>query len=212
MSNALETRIEPELEAWILSREVVNAAKKASQKESWEKDDKVPEFEEKNYRIESKDWKIIKEKADITIGDGFETKIIEVKVNPDWDIKEYVSWVPEALIGEQVFSKIAMTNLALDGVLLWSKVPENEFAIQEMIDAQPWEDDTQKYDIFFNGYINNRRVGYRDPRYGRFNNVDLWIDLWLADGSHAFFSKYGWNCRRTDDDYFCSIRLLKSDP
>ena len=66
MSNALETRIEPELEAWMLSREVVNAAKKASQKESWEKDDKVPEFEEKNYRIESKDWKIIKEKADIT--------------------------------------------------------------------------------------------------------------------------------------------------
>lgn len=183
---------------------------KTNKKESKEKDDKVPELEAKNYRVESNEkWKIVKEKADIWDGEAYETKIVEVKVNPDWDIKEYVSWVPEQLIGEQVFSKIAMTNLALDGLLPWSKLPADKFAIQEMIDAQTWEDDTTKYNNFFNTYIKDKLPGYFDPAYGRFNNVDAWIDLRLADGSHAYFSKYGWNCRSTNPDYFCSIRLFK---
>lgn len=175
-------------------------------KESKEKEKKIPQFEDKNHRETSNEtWKIKEEKANIWNGEKYETKKIKVKISPEWDIKEYVSWVPSNLIGQQLFSKKALTRL-----WLLNRLPANTWVIQGMIDAQPWKDATEKYANFYEKNIKNRLAGYWNPNAKEFSSVDEWVDCWLADGNYAIFDENTWNCYNTNNDYFFSVCLLKN--
>jgi len=62
------------------------------EQESKEKEKKIPEFEERNHREPSDDtWEKKIEKAYIWNGERYKLKDIEVRINTEGDIKEYVS-------------------------------------------------------------------------------------------------------------------------
>jgi hypothetical protein len=176
--------------------------------ETKETEKKVPEFEDKNHREKTDEtWKIIPEKANIWNEEKKEYKLtdVKVKVNPQWDIKEYVSWVSEKLIWQQLFSEKAVARL-------WFKdrLPANKWVIEKMIDAQPWKDEQEKYNNFQEKYIKNMFPGCRYPYDEEFHDVDLCMDCWLADGNYAYFGGSGWYCNDVRYDYFFSVRFLKN--
>ncbi len=136
-------------------------------------------------------------------GKDYDTVYVEITTNKEWDIKQYSKsiwadlrgkWeetftrkevkLPEYLIGEQLFNKEAVTRL-----WLWDTLPANEWAVQAMIDAQPWENDEEKYANFFKKYIENKFVLSGAWNKYSFEGVDSGLYCWLGDGSCVRFWK-----------------------
>ena len=183
---------------------------------SKEKEKKTPEFEDKNHREKSDDtWKKKTEKignpkeyeANRWKGAEYEVENFEVEVNPEGDIKEYVSGVPAELIWEQLFSKKALIRL-----WLLNRLPENYPVIEEMINAQPWKDRDEQYANFYKKNIKNNKKNSLAGCCNQemFVGVDRWVDYWLGDGQCTRFYKEGCHWHGDNDDCFFSVRLLKN--
>ena len=171
--------------------------------ESKEKADKIPEKSDDT-------WEIKTEKATIWNGKGYEVKDVVIKINPERDIKEFVSWVPDELIGEQFFSRAARRRLCLS-----HRIPANILVIERMINEQPWKDDDEKYAKFYKKYIKNNKknnlAGWWDQIARAFKGVNIWICYWVEDDSYAYFNENNkdYGDVNIHEDNFLSVRLLK---
>lgn len=177
--------------------------------------ERIPEFEKRNHREKSGNtWKI-KEEKKVVLWNwrwsifGIERKQIEqmikIKTNPEGDIKEYVSWVPAHLIGEQFFKKEAIKRL-----WLYNRLPANKAMIGKIIKAQPWKRDKDKYAYFYKKYLENKLSGVWSSKDESFHNIDRIVNFLLADDSIEFFCEdvfYGLG--DADSDWFFSVRLIK---
>lgn len=200
-------------EEWEILLDVLN-------EKFWEETEKVDakeiviksfEFEDKNHREKSDNTRKRKtEEARIWSGKEFEDREVEVIINPEGDIKEYVSGVPAELVGEQLFNVHARRRL-----WLLNKLPPSRESIEEMINTQPWKDQDEKYTNFYNKNIKNNKknnlIGFWKGDNQRFEGVNQWMYCWLHDDRYARFDENGlaWGNANTASD-FLSIRLLKN--
>ena len=91
-----------------------------------------------NFKIPSKDWKI---QNAIGIVNGQKISI-KVKINPEGDVWEYVSGMPAAFVGQQLFTY----NAALrETKKVGKSLPEDQSALESIIATMPGDTDLQKY-------------------------------------------------------------------
>ncbi|EKD24524.1 MAG: hypothetical protein ACD_80C00214G0003 [uncultured bacterium (gcode 4)] len=178
----------------------------AKNNEELDKQMGISELEEQNHREKSdKTRKIKKESAKIWDWKKYTIEKIEVKTNPEWDIKEYVSWVPNHLIWEQLFSKKALRRLK------WSfgRLPTKRM-IQKIINTQPWETIDEKYVNFRKKYIEHRLAGSLETIEENFHDINWLMHCWLDGyGDCANFGQDTWADDHTYVDSFYSVCFLK---
>ena len=136
-------------------------------------------LEATNYRVNS-DWRKIKS-FDWYV-DWEKTKI-KAKVNKEWDIREYISWMPTNLIWEQLFTWNAVVRLWLE-----KRLPKYE----DFKDI--------KTDIF---------PGYWDPDYKTFSHLHTRADCWLADSTNIELNKAHIHLNHYFPQCGFSVRLVK---
>ena len=139
----------------------------------------MKKLEDQNLKVTS-DWREIKEFIGYVKWE--ETKI-KCKVSPEWDIREYVSWVPQELIWEQLFTYSAICRLWLEKRL-------------------PTFDDIKVLDSSF-------LAGYWTPNYEKFYGIGGRSSVWLAGGYNADFIHDEWFRHDIRRHYGFSGRLLK---
>jgi len=136
-------------------------------------------LEETNYKVDST-WREVKE---FTWYVRWEKTKIKCKVNKEWDIREYISWVPEELIGEQLFTYYALCRL-------WVEKRLPTFEQIEKLDK-------------------SSLAGYWNPNYKKFTNIGERSSVWLAGGDNATFHQNTWGRDHSNRHYGFSGRLLK---
>ncbi|MFZ2151258.1 MAG: hypothetical protein WAZ12_02735 [Candidatus Absconditicoccaceae bacterium] len=172
--------------------------------ESNEKE-KIPEFEEDTFRIDSIGWK---DEQEINLYDG---GIIKVKVNPDGDIMEYLEGPCQ---GEQIFITYdAFVFEACKYKRCSRKTLEKRYLPTPpkltLLAGNPGENSPQ-YNDFYNADIkNNQLSGYYIPRGNKIGNFNKRSCIWLAGGGDADFKSDKWNHDTGGKSYGFSGRLLK---
>ena len=136
-------------------------------------------LEDHNLKVNS-DWREVKE---FTWYVKWEETQIKCKVSPEWDIREYVSWVPQELIWEQLFTYSAICRLWLEKRL-------------------PTYDDIKVLD-------SSVLAGYWSPLNKKFYDIGERSNVWLAGGFNANFVQNDWGRGNDDRSYVFSGRLLK---
>ncbi len=175
-----------------------------SNKESNEKEN-MSELEEDNFHIDSTWWNDEKE---INLYDWW---IIKVKVNPDWDIMEYLDWNCK---GEQIFITYdAFVFEACKYKRCSKKTLEKKYlptpAKLTLLAGNPSEN-SPKYNNFYNTNIKeNSLSGYYIPRGNKIGNFNKRCCIWLAGGADADFKNDKWNHDIGGKSYWFSGRLLK---
>lgn len=137
------------------------------------------QLENNNLRVNS-DWRKVKK---FTWYIKWKENKITCKVSPEWDIREYISWVPQELIWEQLFTYDAICRLGLEKRL-------------------PIYDDIKQLD-------NVSLAGYWSPNGKEFNDIGERSDVWLADGNIANFNQIKWHRNKNYRNCGFSGRLLK---
>jgi hypothetical protein len=113
-----------------------------------------------------------------------------VKVNPEWDVWEYLEW---KFKWEQLFTFNAIERLDIE-----SKLPTKE-QIEELI----WED----YGWFLMDN-NIKFCGWRNPYNKKFNSIDGEFDIWCEGGSVFYGDFSRWNHYNVNDIYGFSVRCV----
>jgi len=141
----------------------------------------MTELETTNFKVDST-WRKVKE---FTWYVKWKKTKIKCKVNKEWDIREYVSWVPEELIWEQLFTYNALCRLWVE-----KRLPTFE-QIKEMKEPS--------------------LAGYWIPNSKKFSSIGERSNMWLAGGNNAHFNQNKWG--RNDYNRSCgfSWRLLKNN-
>ena len=137
-------------------------------------------LEDQNLKVNS-DWREVKEFSWYV---KWEKTEIKAKVNTEWDIREYVSWVPKELIWEQLFTYNAICRLGLEKRL-------------------PTFDDIKVLD-------SSVLAGYWDPNDKKFYDIGERSNVWLAGGSNANFAQNAWGRDGDNGNLGFSGRLLKN--
>jgi len=165
----------------------------------------IPQFEEDNLRVDSDWWKDEKE---INL---YEKWKIKMKLNPDWDIMEFLQWDKK---GQQIF-------LTYDAFVYYAckykrcsrqtlekkYLPTPEKLI--LMAGDPWED-SPKYQDFRNANIKKSQLtGYYIPRGNKLWNSNIRSAIWLAGGWDADFSVDKRDHDKWGKSYGFSGRLLK---
>ncbi len=99
-------------------------------------------LDKENFKINSSS-RIIQDAIGILNGQRVS---IKVKINPEWDIWEYVSGVPAWFIGKQLFTySAALRETQKAG----KSLPADQHALHDAIATMPWETELQKYRNYF---------------------------------------------------------------
>ena len=167
---------------------------------------KIQHLDHQSHKETWKDilWYTIPEKRTLwgSENEGIQKSYAEIKINSDEDIKEYFSWIPDHLIGEQLFSK-----KALDRLWLWEELPANAWVIEEISGVKPEERNNPRYIEFYEKYIQNRLTGCSDPERWLIG-IDKSMIIRLADGSCAVFYSDHWRVIKVVGNLFFSVYKL----
>lgn len=139
----------------------------------------MTELETTNFKVDST-WREVKE---FTWYVKWKETKIKANVSPEWDIREYISWVPKELIGEQLFTYDALCRLWVEKRL-------------------PTFKDIKELESI-------NLAGYWDPGTKEFDSIGERSSVWLAGGSNADFTQNGWGRDNDSRHYGFSGRLLK---
>lgn len=154
-----------------------------------------------NFIINSSTWKI---KDDTGIING--TKVsIKIKINPEWDVWEYVSGVPAAYIGQQLFTYAAALR---ETQKLGKLLPEDQSALEVIIASMSGDTQIQKY----KNYLAKAAIQFT----GCFSSWlhifdDIWKRsyYWLADGSRIALNPTTRSIVRRDETMWYSVSFDK---
>jgi hypothetical protein len=128
---------------------------------------------------------------------------IKIKINPEGDIKEYVSGVPKAFIGQQFFSYNAALREAKKAE---KSLPEDQSELEKAITVMSGEDDSQKYQAFLKKN-NILFAGDASSNLGKFDDIGLRAYYRLADGSRIAMNKNTWSIARRDESMGYCVRV-----
>ena len=160
---------------------------KEEKKEKKETVENLPKLEEKNFRIDSTNWK------EITDPNG-----VKVKENPEWDVREYLEgkykW-------EQLFTKDSALREANKA---GKTLPASRTTYRDIIE--------KKYEWNYQDFLTGEKMifaGWRNPNNERLSHIDKVFDLRCADGSNFDGSRDLWDDNEWNEDYGFSVRCLK---
>ncbi|MFA5747877.1 MAG: hypothetical protein WC872_02065, partial [Candidatus Absconditabacterales bacterium] len=121
-------------------------------------------------------------------------------------INEPKDVIPKKYLGQQLFNRYAVKNLAEQGKVDLTKLP----TYKQMEEIRGGEENHQKFlEDNFQKDGENLFPGFRDPDYKEFNDVDKRTDCWLSDGYNIGISKDGMTHRNSHLNCGFSLRFLK---
>lgn len=156
-------------------------------------------LDNQNFKIDSVGWEI---EELIWIINGQNTQI-KVKINFDRDIREYVSGVPAAFIGQQLFTYAAALR---ETAKVWKSLPQDQYEFHKVVDAMPGDNDLQKY----KNYLNTSKVqlaGCYSSGLHVFDDIWVWAYYWLDDWTRLALSPTTRNVVRRDETMGYMISL-----
>lgn len=152
-----------------------------------------------NFTLPSSAWKV---QDTMAIINGQKVSI-KVKINPEWDVWEYVSGVPSSYIGQQFFTYAAALR---ETKKIGKSLPEDQSALESIITTMSWDTELQKY----KNYVQKSVLKFS----GCFSSwLNLFDDIWtrsyyrLADGSRLALSTTTRNVARRDETMWYMISL-----
>jgi hypothetical protein len=144
-------------------------------------------LEKENFRIDSTDWKKIKD-----------SNWTKVKVNPEWDVWEYLEWTKK---WEQLFTKASAIR---ETKKCGKKLPTSYKIFEDIIE--------QKYKWDYEAFVvweDMKFCGWRLPYGERFDDIDKGFSIWCEDGSNFNGNYNGWNRNNDNDGYSFSVRCIQ---
>lgn len=129
---------------------------------------------------------------------------IKVKVNPEWDVREYVSGVPAEFIGQQLFTfTAALREVQKAGKLL----PADQQAVHDAIASISGDTELQKYKNYFS-QTNIQLVGCYASGLHVFD--DVWVRAYyrLDDGTRVNLNATTRGVARRDETMGYSVRVV----
>jgi hypothetical protein len=156
-------------------------------------------LDDKNFKIDSSAWQV-QELQWIVAGKKVPLK---VKINPEGDVREYISGVPTPYIGQQLFTYIAALR---ETQKAGKSLPENQQALHQAIETMSWTSDLQKY----KNYLTNTGVqfaGCYSSWSHIFDDIGLWAYYRLDDGTRLHLNTTTWGIARRDELMGYSVRL-----
>ncbi len=186
---------------------------KTEKKELKETITKSLEFEKDTFKIDSKGWKEATDEND-PISWKFVDKWIRVKVNPAWDVVEYLEDKRDCKKWEQIFIDYdnflgyVATDKHCSREEVEKKYLMTKAEFKEKMKDKPYS--SEAYKKFFNEEVKDHLTGYWDPGKKTFYLIGEKSDVWLAGGYNASFIID--KCRSEDiySFYGFSGRLLKN--
>ena len=152
-----------------------------------------------NFKIDSTGWKSLETTWIIT-----GKKItITVKVNPDNDVWEYVSGVPSAFVGQQLFTFVAALR---ETQKAGKSLPADQSVLEAAIATMPGDNELQKY----KNYLTKTNVqfpGCYSSWSHAFDDVSTWAYYWLDDGSRVNLNATTRGVARRDESMGYSVRV-----
>lgn len=130
---------------------------------------------------------------------------LKVKVNPEWDVWEYVSGVPSECIGQQFFTYHAALR---ETQKLGKSLPEDQSVLETIIATMSGDTQHQQY----MNYLSQASVqfsGCFSSWSHVFDDIWEWSYYRLANGSRVALSHTTWNVARRDDSMGYMVSLDK---
>lgn len=128
---------------------------------------------------------------------------IKVKVHPEWDVWEYVSGVPAACIGQQLFTyRAALREVQKAGKSLPSDISVLEAAIASM----SGETELQKYKNYF-VQTGVNMIGCYSSWSHVFDDIGTWSYYWFDDATRVNMNPTTWGVARRDETMWYSVRV-----
>lgn len=152
-----------------------------------------------NFKIDSGAWKI-HDKQWMVAGKSVQ---IKVKINPEGDVREYVSDVASTFIGQQFFTyTAALRETEKAGVSL----PEDQQAFHQAIGTMPGDNDLQKYKNYLTK-TNVQLAGCYSSGLDVFDDIGVWSYYWLADWNRVNLNTTTWGVALRDEMMGYSVRI-----
>ena len=151
-----------------------------------------------NFKIHSTGWKPL-ETTWVVAG---KKATITVKVNPELDVWEYVSWVPASFIGQQVFTYgAALRETQKAG----KSLPADQSVLEAAITTMPGDNELQKYKNYL-VKTNVQLAGCYSSGSHVFDDISTWAYYWLDDGSRVNLNATTRGVARRDETMGYSVR------
>jgi len=167
--------------------------------ESVESLEKLPELEDRNFRIDSTNWK------EIISPNG-----IKVKENPEGDVREYLE---EDYKGEQLFTGDEFDK-DWSVIREWSATRETKKAGKKLPASRTVYRDiiNKKYEWSYQDFLTGEKMifaGWHGPHHKRFITIDRGFHLRCADDSSFNGYRNDWDYHKWFRYYGFSVRCLK---
>lgn len=129
---------------------------------------------------------------------------IKVKINPEWDVREYVSGVPAEFIGQQLFTfKAALRETQKAG----KSLPTDQNVLHDAIASMPGDTELQKYKNYFTT-TNIKLAGCYSSGLHVFDDIWIRAYYWLDDGTRLNLNTTTRGVARRDETMGYSVRCV----
>ena len=152
-----------------------------------------------NFKIDSKGWKTL-ETTWVVAGNKI---AITVKVNPEWDVWEYVSGVPSAFVGQQLFTYVAALR---ETQKAGKSLPADQSVLETAIATMSGENELQRYKNYLTT-TNVQLAGCYSSWSYVFDDISTWSYYWLDDGSRVNLNDTTRGVARRDETMGYSVRV-----
>ncbi len=129
---------------------------------------------------------------------------IKVKINPEWDVREYVSGVPSAFIGQQMFTYAAALR---ETKKAGKSLPVDQNALHDAIATMSWDTELQKYKNYF-AAANTKLAGCYSSWLHVFDDIGIRWYYWLDDGTRLNLNTTTRGVARRDESMGYSVRYV----
>ncbi len=152
-----------------------------------------------NFKIPSTGWKTLE-----TIWVVAGKKVtITVKINPEWDVWEYVSGVPSAFVGQQLFTFVAALR---ETQKAGKSLPADQSVLEAAIATMPGDNELQKYKNYLTK-TNVQLAGCYSSWSHAFDDISTWGYYRLDDGNRVNLNATTRGVARRDESMGYSVRV-----
>lgn len=157
-------------------------------------------LDKENFKISSSTWQI-QDTQWVIAGKHVP---IKVKINPEGDVREYVSGMPTAFIGQQLFTYTAALR---ETQKAGKSLPQDQQALHHAIDTMSWSTDLEKYKNYLT--TSNIQLSWcYSSGLHVFDDIGVWAYFWLDDGTRLSLSPTTRSVARRDEMMGYSVRII----
>ena len=155
-------------------------------------------LDNQNFKIESTGWEI----EEVTWIINGQHSTIKVKINFDRDVREYVSGVPAAFIGQQLFTYVAALR---ETSKAGKSLPADQYEFHKVIDTMIGDTDFQKYKNYL-AKTNVQLAGCYSSGLHVLDDIWVWAYYWLDDWTRLALNATTRSVARRDEMMGYSVR------